>query len=233
MKKIYSEIVQSLADLALPRNCLACRTFSAPSEKDICTSCLLNLSYTDHFEQQNNSLYSQINLFTPLHHAGALFYFQKEGVLAKLIHQMKYKKQRHIGEFLGKWLGHALLQSSYFGPISGLIPVPLHPQRQQERGYNQAEVIAQAMGITLQKPVHTQWVRRAIYTPPLALANQNNRWKIIQNAFELGILLPEQHGHFVLVDDVITTGATLNACARVLLSHAKIKLSIAVVGYRF
>ena len=233
MKKIHSEIIQSLADLALPRNCLACHTFLTPIEKDICRSCLLHLSYTDHFVQQNNSLYNQINLFSPLEHAGALCYFQKEGILAKLIHQMKYKKQQQVGAYFGQWMGQALLQSPYFNAISGLIPVPLHPKRQQERGYNQAEVIAQAMGNTLRKPVHCHWVQRVVYTPPLALANQTNRWEMIQNAFKGGTMLPEQHGDFVLVDDVVTTGATLSACARVLLSHPKIKLSIAVVGYRF
>lgn len=233
MKKIYSEIIQSLSDLALPRNCLVCHVFLTPNEKDICRHCLLCLSYTDHFEHQNNSLYNQIRLLSPIEHARALFYFQKEGVLAKLIHQMKYKQQHQIADYFGQWIGQSLCQSSYFSSIAGLIPVPLHPKRQRERGYNQAELIARAIGNVVQKPVYTQWVRRVINTPPLALAKQNNRWKIIQNAFELGILLPEKQGHFVLIDDVVTTGATLTACARALLTHPKIKLSIAVVGYRF
>ncbi len=233
MKKIYSEIIQSLADFTFPRNCLACRAFLAPHEKKVCTSCILQLPYTDHFEQPNNNLYQQLKALLPLEHAAGLCYFQKDGMLAKLIHQLKYDKQRQMGVYFGRWLGKALLKSRYFHSISGIIPVPLHPQRQRERGYNQAEVIAQAMGTILQKPVYSQWVCRAVYTPPLALANQSNRWKIIQNAFKRGTIPDHCKGHFVLVDDVVTTGATLTACARMLLNQSKIKLSIAVVGYRF
>ena len=233
MKKVYQETLQSFIDLILPRLCFSCRNYLSQHEKGICIECIVSLPFTDHFNYSNNALHQQLSLQLSLEHAVALCYFNKEGLVANLIHQLKYKKQKHIGTLFGQWLGEAILKSSNFSTLRGIIPVPLHSKRKRERGYNQSEIIASAVSEIIQKPVYTNYLKRIIDTPPLALADQSNRWKIIKNAFETQASLKKTAGHFLLIDDVVTSGATLTACAKTLLEHSQIKLSIAVVGYRF
>ena len=233
MKKNHSAVFQGLLDFIFPRLCLGCKQYLSPNERGLCTPCFVAMPFTDHFKQAQNVLQQELVSHLPIQHAAALSYFQKEGLVAELVHQLKYKNQPKVGHYLGRWMGAALQTSPYFKPLDGIIPVPLHPKRKRERGYNQTELIAKALGDVIQKPLCSEFLARAVYTPPLALANQGNRWKIIKNAFVPQDAIRGQTGHFLLVDDVVTTGATLTACAQALLLHSKIKLSIAVVGYRF
>ena len=138
-------MLQSFIDLILSRLCFRCRNYLSQHEKGISIECIVSLSFTDHFNYSSNALYQQLSLQLSLEHAVTLCYFNKEGIVANLIHQLKYKKQKHIGTLFGQWLGEAILKSSNFSTTRGIIPVPLHSKRKRERGYNKSEIITSAV----------------------------------------------------------------------------------------
>ena len=154
------------------------------------------------------------------------YHFQKEGGVARMIHQFKYNKQVNIGRYFGKWLGYMLLESPFFKFLDAIIPVPLHPSKQRTSGFNQAEIIAEPLAKQLQIPLVIKSLKRVKKTKPLAKINHDARWKEVDEAFTIKQPFPKSFELLLLVDDVITTGATLNACARTLLKNSQIKLSI-------
>lgn len=172
-------------------------------------------------------------LLFPVSQATALFYFQKQGLVASLIHQFKYEGVVAIGNHLGLWLGEQLHGSPHFKSITHIIPVPLHPKRQRKRGFNQAAVIAKKVAVVTQLPVLEHGLIRVKNTVQLAKAAHETRWATIQDAFEIHPNLKNQKGHFLLIDDVITTGATLNACCKALRKHHAVSVSIAAIAVRF
>lgn len=187
-----------------------------------------------HFHRdENNVLKQKLMLLFPVSQATALFYFQKQGMVASLIHQFKYEGVVAIGNYLGQWLGVQLHSSPHFKGVTHIIPVPLHPKRQRKRGFNQAAIIAKKVGKITRLPVLEHGLVRVEHTVQLAKTGYQSRWAIIQDAFEIHPSLKNQKGHFLLIDDVITTGATLNACCIALRKYHAVSVSIATLAVRF
>lgn len=229
---LQSKAFRSFVDLLFPRACISCSMHLDFYEKMLCLKCQLDLPQTHYHLEKENPLYKKLLMRFPLEHAAALFRFQKEGSTARMIHQFKYNKQATIGRYFGKWLGHTLLESPFFTTIDAVVPVPLHPSKQRARGYNQAEIIAEPVAKQLQVPLVNNSLLRIKKTKPLARIDHDARWKEVDQAFAIKRQLPKSFEHLLLVDDVITTGATLNACARTLLKNSAVKLSIVSLACR-
>lgn len=197
----------------------------------ICTSCLHGLPYTDHHLQLDNLVARQFWGRLPCHAAMAMLFFNKGGIVQQLIHHLKYSQQPELGIRLGVLLGERLLQSPFYQDIDFLLPVPLHRQRLKKRGYNQSHCIAQGIAQVLKVPISNRHLLRKTATDSQTNKGRLLRFENMSTAFE--VQYPEEltNLHLLLIDDVLTTGATLEACGIALLPALPAKLSIATLAF--
>lgn len=222
--------VRGLLDLLFPPTCPGCGTVTVEQEGPVCTGCLLDISETGfHDAPTDNELYYRLAGKVPLDGAAALYYFDKKGKFQRIVQGLKYKNMPQVGNYLGKYYAQQLKATPLLSGIDMLVPVPLHPRRQRERGYNQAERIATGLSAVLDIPVRTDVLRRVRATGSQTRKGQAARWENVRDVFAV-----EQpaSGGIMLVDDVITTGATLEACIRTLCADvtAPQKLTVLALG---
>jgi ComF family protein len=148
-----------------------------------------------------------------------------------LIHSLKYKGSRETGVYLGKLLGTDLQKSELFSSVELVIPVPLHPKKQHKRGFNQSERIGEGIGRAMKIPLLNDRLIRIIHTSTQTKKTRESRWDNVKNAFSVQETSDLENKHILLVDDVLTTGATLESCSRQLLKIPGVRVSVATLAY--
>lgn len=227
MKKIFS-FLNDFLSLIYPNLCLGCKSVLLKNEQYICTKCLFSIPKTKFHDDDENIVNKLFWGRTNLENATAFCYFHKEGILQKLIHQLKYNGKKEVGYYLGKFLGAELSKSEKFKNIDIIIPVPLHPKRERQRGYNQSEWIAIGIAEIMNKKTNSKLVIRDVYTETQTKKTRDERWKNVQSIFNINKIGLLNGKHILLVDDVITTGATIESCAQTILEKVpNVKVSIA------
>lgn len=161
-----------------------------------------------------------------IEHASALLYFNKKGIVQELIHNLKYKGHEEIGSVLGNWYVEDLKELTLETPFDFIVPVPLHPKKLKERGYNQVTTFGKTLSQGLNIPYNDSTLYRKIYSKTQSKKNLAGRSDNIENIFDVISTEDFQNKHFLIVDDVLTTGATLEACSRALLKIPGTKISI-------
>jgi ComF family protein len=154
------------------------------------------------------------------------FYFDKDALIQHLVHQLKYKSNQSIGLYLGQMMGKTLLSSKRFDTVDALIPLPLYPEKERKRGYNQAAIICNGMSQTMNVPVITNKLVRQRYTETQTKKHRAERWENVEGSFIVNDAEALKGKHLLLVDDVVTTGATLDAAGIALLKVPSVTLSI-------
>lgn len=221
-----------LTSLISPPRCRFCNDTLLDEESFVCFDCQIKLqNERTYFETIAHNKIS--NLFwgiLPIHNACCFFYFEKQGIIQHLIHSLKYKYQPEIGIFLGEIMGKELAASPLYQNIDYIIPVPIHDKRRKERSYNQTEKIAIGIQKHIQKPIIKNNLIRTIYRESQTTLTNRQRWKNARGIYKL--LRPEQlkNKHILLVDDVITTGATITSCGKELCKANNIKISIVSIA---
>jgi ComF family protein len=218
-------------DLFFPHYCLGCAADFISTKEVICARCKIALPTTHFMDSDNNTIEKIFWGRLPIINAGALYYFNKHGLIQQLLIALKYKNNIEAGIFLGKELGKSLLTAERFSSIDAIIPLPLHPKKEYKRGYNQAQIIAQGIQEKWPKPILQNTVIRLVDSKTQTHENRANRWENMKNIFHVPNPDALIGKHILLIDDVITTGATLEACGQAILSVPNTKLSIAAVGY--
>ncbi|GAB4415301.1 MAG: ComF family protein [Bacteroidia bacterium] len=215
--------------LLIDQSCYGCGNMLTSQEAHICLNCMAAMEETGfQFQPQNNELYYRMAGRLPLAGAASLYYFDKGGRLQRILKQLKYEEAPMLGQRLGQLLGERLAGSPLVADIDRVVPIPLHPRRQTSRGYNQGERIARSMAGVLDLPVDMGLVRRVRHTQTQARKQGVARWKNVDGAF---LATGQPSGHVLLVDDVITTGATLVSCGQSLAAAApSLRLSVVSVG---
>jgi ComF family protein len=218
-------------NLLFPRLCQACTANLLGTEDLICTHCLYNLPHTNFHLEPDNVVARQFWGKIELRYAYALLYFEKGGKVQHLMHQFKYKGMQKIGNKLGQIAGLQLIQISKLQAVDYIIPVPLHKSRLRERGYNQSANFAHGLAGKLAAQVEEDNLIRTVKTATQTHKTRFARFENMQQVF--AVKQPErlQGKHILLVDDIITTGSTLEACAQELLKVPGLQLSIAAMAY--
>ncbi|KOP36919.1 ComF family protein [Flavobacterium sp. WLB] len=196
------------------------------NETVLCTNCRHELPLTQYYLDSNNEAVKKFYGKIETEHVSAFIYFIKKGIVQELIHNLKYKGHEEIGTVLGNWYVEDLKELKLDTPFDAVIPVPLHPRKFKERGYNQVTTFGKALAEGLKIPYNGSILYRKKYSKTQSKKNLLGRSENIENIFD-AISTEENHNkHFLIVDDVLTTGATLEACSRALLKIPGTKISI-------
>lgn len=225
---LVKEIKDSVLHLFFPHVCTGCGTDILNKDAALCMRCVEALPETQFEIHANNPAEKTFWGRLPLAAASAQFYFTKESLIQHLMHQLKYKGNREVGLQLGRIMGEQLKKSGRFS-VNALIPLPLFPAKERRRGYNQATVLCEGMAEVLQVPVLDKVITRPQHTETQTKKGRIERWKNMEGKFVLANPAAIENKHILLVDDVITTGATLEACGNELLQASNVKLSIATL----
>lgn len=226
----WSSIAIPIIELFYPNLCFACQQHHAPEGSPICISCEYKISPTGYHLLADNPVLERFWGRIDLEHASTCFDFNKGGLLQNLIHQLKYDNQPQIGIELGRIYGTMLKKVAPYDTVDYVLPVPLHPKKKHQRGYNQAALIAQGMSETMGVNWTSDYLIRKAYTTTQTKKSRLDRFANVQNAFEVPSKEMLAGKHLLLVDDVITTGATLEACAVQLLQAENVKVSLAAIA---
>jgi ComF family protein len=225
------DLGQGLSHLFYPRLCEGCSKPLLAEEEVLCLNCnVFNLPRTAYHHIAENETCMRFTGRVPVVRATSFAYFTTDGLLQHLLHQLKYNDKKEIGIYLGKQLGYDLLQLKWHKGIDGIVPVPLHSAKEAQRGYNQTQLIAEGMGYVLQLPVINNLLYRTRHTESQTQKTREERINNMAGAFAVMNTTDYQSKHFLLIDDVLTTGATLEACAQALLTIPQTTISIATIG---
>lgn len=223
-------MLNDLASIFYPRNCVCCHQALSQAEKDCCIICLTDLPRTNFVNYDENSVAKLFWGRIELTFGFSVFHFHKEGKLQALLHALKYKSKTQIGEFLGREMGKDFSGSKWNNSTDLILPIPLHPKKERLRGYNQCDFLARGMSSTAGIPYLSNVIERVTNTSTQTKKSKYERWKNVNSIFEVSNANKILGKNVLLIDDVITTGSTLESCAQTLLQSGAKSVGIAVVA---
>lgn len=227
--ELFKTIGYTLGYALHPQRCVSCDKWLYEDEKVLCISCrhdlsLVDVSYNSHF--LDLLFFGRINWTESI----SLLNFNKKGVAQALIHQLKYKGRQDIGVFLARWLTPMLIENGLFAEIQAVVPVPLHPKKERKRGYNQLTTFGKTLADIYQVPYVDKVLVRAYDHSTQTRLDRFKRWENVKDIFDVREVETLKNKHILLIDDVITTGATLEACVRALSKIEGITLSLLTIA---
>lgn len=228
--RLVHDLMESLLGLIYPKLCCACGTEHPIEKQHLCISCRITLPMTDYHIVPNNGVTNRIEGRFPFQAGTAMYYFIKDSPVQHLLHRIKYGGQKHAALEIGRVYGNMLNEVPLYQSIDAIVPVPLHPSRQHSRGYNQSEWFALGLQKSMEKPVYANNLVRIKPTLTQTKMNRSERIKNLTQAFTLKNPSILEGKHILLVDDVLTTGATLEFCANTLLTPKEVKVSLATIA---
>ena len=217
---------ESIINLFFPKVCSGCSSFLLTNENVICTVCRHDIPLTNHHLNPENDAFKKFYGRIPVIHTSALFYFHKKGIVQELIHNLKYKGHEEIGTILGEWYAEDLKTIALLQSVDEIIPVPLHPKKLKQRGYNQVTAFGEGLSSSLNLDYNDSLLIRNVYSKTQSKKNLLGRTEGIETIFDVVFTEKNYNKHFLLIDDVITTGSTLEACSRALMKIPGAKISI-------
>lgn len=225
-----TNILNNILSSFFPETCVGCSEKLRQQEKILCTRCFHELPLTNFHQYTENPVHNTFYGRVSLENATALLHYKKRGIVQQLLHQLKYKGNEEIGVFLGNLLGHQLKNIESYQSISHVIPVPLHAKRLRKRGYNQVTKFGQQLAQHLDAQYTTTVLKKTTHTKTQAFKSRADRWLTIRDSFSITNHEVLKDQHILLVDDVLTTGATLEACIIALQKTPNIKISVATMS---
>ena len=224
------DIKDSFLHLLFPHVCSGCGNDILSKESVLCLRCIDAMPETNFDLHPNNPVEKKFWGRLQLQHATAQYYFTRESLMQRLMHQFKYKGNKELGFQLGNMMGESLKKSKRFN-IDALIPLPLFPVKEKKRGYNQATVLCEGIAESMQVPIFRDVIIRPQHTDTQTKKGRIERWQNMEGKFVLTKPEAVINKNVLLIDDVVTTGATLEACGIELLKAENVKLSIAALCY--
>lgn len=219
MPVLAKEFLEDFISLFFPKICIHCRTSLVYQEEHLCTSCRLSLPKTDYHLLKDNPLTQKFVYEPKVKAAAAFLHFNKGGIAQSVIHDLKYRGNKEVGEMIGRWYGQDLHMADW--SVDVILPVPLHQRKQEKRGYNQSEHFAMGLGESLGVAVETGYVRRTRRTKTQTRKTKVERWQNIGSVYAIADPAALAGKRVLVVDDVLTTGATIGELA-VLLADCQV-----------
>jgi ComF family protein len=224
-----SRYSRDFLNLFYPELCAACSRALNSGEKFICSACLWRLPKTNFHLQDDNPVVRKFWGKVSIESAASFAFFDKGERIQQILHSLKYAGNKELGIFLGELYGSQLKESPLFGKCEAIIPVPLHHKKIKSRGYNQSDLVAEGLSKAMGIPFYTDFIERPVATSTQTKKSRYARFENVENVFRLnGRKVSEKH--LLLVDDVITTGSTLESCARCAAEYGDVKMSIATIA---
>lgn len=223
-------MINYLINLFFPKVCDGCRGILLQNENVFCTLCRHEMPLTQYHLDVKNEAVKKFYGKVDIQFASAFLYFNKKGMVQELIHNLKYKGHEEIGTALGNWYAEDLKEVSFEIPFDAVIPVPLHKRKFKERGYNQITTFGKAIAEGFDISFNENLLFRKVYSKTQSKKNLIGRSENIENIFDVEFTETDHNKHFLLVDDVLTTGATIEACSRALLKIPGAKVSTVCIA---
>ena len=224
-------LINDFLSLIYPRYCEACGSNLYKHEDLICNQCIITLPHSNYHLSPAN----EINLLfagrVPLIHALCIFNFEKSGRVQKLIHALKYQNQMGLGIWLGNYYANLLKVNSILEDVDLLIPIPLHKKKLKQRGYNQSECFAKGLSEVFERPMLNNCILRLSETSTQTKKKKFERWQNVEGVFKINNPSILENKHVLLVDDVITTGATIDAAWQTIKDIEGIKISVISIAF--
>lgn len=221
-----------LLDVVSPRPCVVCGQRLSPNEQVLCSTCMLHLPLTGYEHQAEDN--PMARLFWgqfPAERAAALFYYEPQADVSRLIYGMKYHGQPETAEHMGRIAARQMAAAGFFDDIDALVPMPITRRRQWQRGYNQSARIARGVSSLTSLPIYNNVVRRTHFKQSQTRQHAHERMLNVEGAFKLTDPARLEGKHLLLIDDIITTGATATACGRELAKAPGVSISVLSLGY--
>ena len=224
-----SAIALDVASLFMPRSCLACGRVLLEGEESVCLACRYNIPLTNYAKNKENPVKLLFDNVLPVESAMAMFWFVGGTEWQRIIHNFKYHGRWYFAQKMGEWLGEELIDSGNFEDIDLIIPIPLHFRRRLRRGYNQSEQLAIGVARKMGVAYDFRAVRRHLYNESQTLKSRTERWDNVEEIFEVRRAERLRGRHILLVDDVLTTGATITSCASAIIKACggDVRISVA------
>jgi ComF family protein len=213
-----------------PDLCLGCLKNPKTHHASFCVDCLHQMPYTDHFLIPDNDVTKHFRGRIKVHHGAALLRFREGSIVQTMLHGLKYKRRREIGEVFGEIAGKKLLESPLFVKPDLIIPVPVHPKKVLKRGYNQSSVFGMSVAKTIGVEFNENVLIKKLWSESQTGMNRSQRISNVEDVFVLNLPESVRHKHVLIVDDVVTTGATLEACCLQLMHGEVDKISILTIA---
>lgn len=224
------DLARGFLHLLYPQLCVACGADLPGGRSCFCLPCRARLSLTEMHRQRENEFTERFWGRLQLEGGAAMYYFTRKSPIQRALHQLKYQNHPQVGVKIGREFGRALLESPVFQTVEGIVPVPLHPRKERLRGYNQSTMLAQGLAEAMGVPVLRNALVRPLFTATQTRKKRMDRFENVGEVFALRRPAELYGKHLLLVDDVLTTGATLEACGQLLLSLPAAKLSMATIA---
>lgn len=226
----FYDLFDDIISLLFPRLCYACGQHLLRNEKLICTECYVQMPRTTYHLEEGNPVEQLFWGRCRIERAAAFSFYSRNSRIRKLIHNLKYKGIQEIGIELGRIYGTMLAESQFLEGIDAIIPVPLHISKKRIRGFNQSDLICKGLSEVTRLPVDYTSLQRITKTATQTKRSRYERWINVEGIFSVSDAELVKGKHFLLVDDVITTGSTIESCANELLKYENVKVSVAAIA---
>ena len=228
--KYIIRVADDFISLLFPRVCQGCGDILVRNEEIVCLGCLSDMAYTNYHLEPANALEKELWGRCYVERAAAMCYYRRGSRIQKMIHRLKYYGVRNIGNYLGRMYGRKLAESSFIQGVDLVIPVPLHPSRIRKRGFNQSEIIARGLAEELNLPLETGILKRIAKSATQTRKSRVERWENVEGIFSVSIPDLLKGKHILLVDDVITTGSTVESCVNSMKDIEELKISVVALA---
>lgn len=220
----------SFLNLLFPKLCFGCEEILLNNEDIICLRCKTSLPFTYHWSMQKNEATQKFYGRIPIEYASSLLYYSKGGIVSNILHHLKYRNQPEISYYLGKLYAHQLRNNPYYKNINAIIPVPLHKDKLRNRGYNQLDGFALALSEEMKVPIANHLLYKSKNYSSQTKKNIFDRTSKTEEKFEIKYNLEDSDKHYLLIDDILTTGGTIESCGKKILQIPNCKISIACLA---
>ena len=223
--------ISDLVDLIFPRCCVVCGELLSPQEKDLCLNCLAKLPKIEkmHLEEIEKTFWGRVSI----ERATSFIYYHKGSPYNNLLHRLKYSNRPEVGEHLAFLAANEMLETGFFDSIDAIVPLPLSKKKLRKRGYNQCDYIAAGISKATGIPIIRNAVTRIVANESQTHKNREERWKNVEGIFALSDATKLEGRHILLIDDILTTGATLASCAKTIEDGCNCRISIFTLAYTY